>query len=96
MFTIVKTEIFEKWQNKIKDIKAKAKIEVCIRRMEVGNLGDVKAVGEGVSEARIHYGAGYRLYFCQRGDIIIVLLCGGDKSSQNKDIETAKELKKCL
>lgn len=61
-----------------------------------GNLGDVKPVGEGVSEARIHYGPGYRLYFCQQGDVVIVLLCGGDKSTQNKDIEKAKELKRCL
>ncbi len=59
-------------------------------------MGDVKPVGEGVSEARIHYGPGYRLYFCQQGDVVIVLLCGGDKSTQNKDIEKAKELKRCL
>ena len=59
-------------------------------------MGDVKPVGEGVSETRIHYGSGYRLYFCQQGDVVIVLLCGGDKSTQNKDIEKAKELKRCL
>ncbi len=96
MYSIIKTEYFEKWQASLKDANAKARINVRIRRMETGALGDVKPVGEGVSEARIHYGAGYRLYFCQRGDVVIVLLCGGDKSSQSKDIEIAKELKKCL
>lgn len=96
MYNIIKTEHFEKWQTSLKDTNAKARIEVRIRRMEMGVLGDVKPVGEGVSEARIHYGAGYRLYFCQRGDVVIVLLCGGDKSTQSKDIEIAKELKKCL
>ena len=96
MYSIIKTEYFEKQQASLKDANAKARINVRIRRMETGALGDVKPVGEGVSEARIHYGAGYRLYFCQRGDVVIVLLCGGDKSSQSKDIEIAKELKKCL
>ena len=96
MYSIIKTEYFEKWQASLKDDNAKARINVRIRRMETGALGDVKPVGEGVSEARIHYGAGYRLYFCQRGYVVIVLLCGGDKSSQSKDIEIAKELKKCL
>lgn len=96
MFTIFKTEHFEKWQNKLKDVNAKSRIGVRIRRMETGVLGDVKPVGDGVSEARIHYGPGYRLYFCQQGDVVIVLLCGGDKSSQADDIKLAKELKKCL
>lgn len=96
MYSIIKTEHFEKWQANLKDANARARINVRIRRMETGALGDVKPVGDGVSEARIHYGAGYRLYFCQRGNVVIVLLCGGDKSSQSKDIEIAKELKKCL
>ena len=96
MYQVVKTSLFEKWFNKLSDLNAKAKIGVCIRRMELGLFGDVKPIGEGVSEARIHYGAGYRLYFCQRGHVMIVLLCGGDKSTQSKDIQKAKELKKCL
>ncbi len=96
MYNIIKTERFEKWFKSLKDINTRAKINVRIRRMELGNLGDIKPVGEGVSEARIHYGAGYRLYFYLQGDIVIILLCGGDKSTQQQDIEIAKELKKCL
>lgn len=93
MYNIIKTERFEKWFKSLKDINTRAKINVRIRRMELGNLGDIKPVGEGVSEARIHYGAGYRLYFYLQGDIVIILLCGGDKSTQQQDIEIAKELK---
>ncbi len=96
MYQILKTKYFEKWQKKINGTNAAAKIKVRIRRMETGNLGDIKPVGDGVSEARIDYGPGYRIYFCQRGNVIIILLCGGDKSTQSKDIEKAKELKKCL
>lgn len=96
MFTIIKTEIFDKWLDKLKDRHAKVRILDRINSMIGGNLGDVKPVGEGVSETRIHYGPGYRLYFWQQGDVVIVLLCGGDKSTQNKDIEKAKELKRCL
>ena len=96
MFTIIKTERFDKWLNKLKDRQAKLRILDRIDSMIDGNLGDVKPVGEGVSETRIHYGPGYRLYFCQQGEVVIVLLCGGDKSTQNRDIEKAKELKKCL
>ena len=96
MFTVITTAIFRKWQEKLKDNKAKAKIAICIDKMEVGNFGDVKPVGEGVSEVRIHYGPGYRLYFYQQEKMIIVLLIGGDKSTQAKDIQKAKEIKKCL
>ena len=96
MFTILKTKNFDKQLDKLKDRHARLRILDGIRRMELGLFGDVKPIGEGVSEARIHYGAGYRLYFCQRGHVMIVLLCGGDKSTQSKDIQKAKELKKCL
>ena len=96
MFTIVKTKNFDKWLDKLRDRHARLHILDRINNMIDGNLGDVKPVGEGVSEARIHYGAGYRLYFCQTGKVVIVLLCGGDKSTQSKDIEKAKELKRCL
>ncbi|WP_390625046.1 type II toxin-antitoxin system RelE/ParE family toxin [Pseudorhizobium xiangyangii] len=77
---------------KLKDGRAKAAIAMRLQRLAIGNAGDVAPVGEGVSELRIHYGPGYRVYFQQRGDLIIVLLCGGDKSTQDKDIRTAKEI----
>ncbi len=96
MFTIIKTERFDKWLDKLKDRHARLRILDRIDSMIDGNLGDVKPVGEGVSETRIHYGPGYRLYFCKQGEVVIVLLCGGDKSTQSKDIERAKEIKKCL
>jgi putative addiction module killer protein len=70
------------------------RIAVRLSRMQLGNLGDIAPVGEGVSEARIHYGPGYRLYFVRRGEVVIVLLCGGDKSGQARDIERAKTLAK--
>jgi putative addiction module killer protein len=78
----------------LRDTEAKARIAARVRRLAFGNPGDVKPVGEGVSELRIHYGPGYRVYFVQRGTTLIVLLCGGDKKSQQRDIETAKQLAK--
>ena len=96
MYKLEKTNYFNKWLNGIKDFRAKIKIVKLIDKMEDGNFGDVKQVGEGISESRIHYGPGYRVYFIQKGNKIIILLCGGDKSTQQKDIEKAKELKKCL
>lgn len=86
------TERFKDWVNGLRDRQARARILVRLERMAMGNLGDVKPVGEGVSEARIAYGPGYRLYFVRRGDTLIVLLCGGDKSSQTADIMTALKL----
>lgn len=85
---------FADWLSTLRDSRGKAKIVIRVKQMEAGNLGDVKSVGDGVSEARIHYGPGYRLYFIEDGKVIIVLLCGGDKSSQKKDIKRAKELAK--
>ena len=82
---------FEKWLNNLKDKKATLKIDHRLRRIRLGNLGDYKSVGEGIFELRINYGAGYRIYFGQLGTKIILLLCGGDKSTQPKDINLAKK-----
>jgi putative addiction module killer protein len=82
---------FAEWLDSFKDRKTKLKITERLRRISLGNLGDFKSVGEGVFELRIAYGAGYRIYFGQDGNRIILLLCGGDKSTQKKDILKAKE-----
>ena len=82
MVGIKKTDVFAKWLDNLKDTPAKARILVRIDRMQNGNFGDASPVGEGVSELRIFYGPGYRIYFVQRGSEIVVLLNGGDKSSQ--------------
>jgi putative addiction module killer protein len=92
MAAIRETEEFSNWLNKLRDAVAKAKIASRIERLVRGNPGDVKPVGEGVSELRIHHGAGYRVYFIQRGEQLIVLLCGGDKDSQDADIANAKKI----
>lgn len=97
MIEVRQTEGFTKWIGKLRDSTARAKIATRIRRIEMqGNFGDVAPVGEGVSELRIHYGPGYRVYFVQDGDQIVILLCGGDKDSQDRDIATAKEMAKEL
>ena len=96
MVEIRQTEIFDNWFKSLKDRKAKARVQARIDRLELGNFGDVAPVGEGVSEPRIHYGPGYRVYFAQRGQVIVVLLAGGDKSTQDFDIKKAKELAKQL
>ncbi|MDE1495138.1 type II toxin-antitoxin system RelE/ParE family toxin [Xenorhabdus bovienii] len=94
MITIERTQYFEKWLKSLKDRIAKAKILIRIERMEEGNFGDVEPVGAGVLELRIHYGQGYRVYFANKNNEIILLLCGGDKSSQQADIKKAKQLAK--
>ena len=94
MYTIKETEIFSKWLLKLKDTKGKISILRRIKRVTQGNFGDYKSVGDSVSELRIITGPGYRVYYTQRGSEIIVLLIGGNKSSQSKDIEKAKELAK--
>lgn len=94
MVEIVQTEIFADWIGSLKDAKAQAIIAARIDRARFGNLGDTAPVGKGVSEMRIHYGPGYRLYFVQRGTIMIVLLCGGDKSTQKADIRAAHKIAK--
>ena len=92
MIEIRKTGNFAKWIDGLNDIRARARILVRIERLASGNPGDVKAVGEGVSELRIDYGPGYRVYYIQRGQKIIILLAGGDKRTQSKDIKTAQRL----
>jgi putative addiction module killer protein len=92
MFEIEKTDEFDKWLWKLADQIAKAKIVARIERLGLGNPGDVKPVGAGVSEMRVPYGPGYRVYFKQTGKTVIVLLCGGDKSTQEKDIKRAQEI----
>jgi len=92
MRTLLTTDTFTQWLGKLRDKQAVAKIKARMRRAELGNLGDVKAVGEGVSEMRVFVGKGYRVYFIERGIEIVVLLCGGDKSTQQKDIEKAKQI----
>jgi putative addiction module killer protein len=92
MIEVRQTAAFMKWFAKLRDIRAQAQIVRRIERAQAGNLGDIKALGEGVSEMRIHYGAGYRLYLAQRRERLVILLCGGDKSSQAADIRTAKAM----
>ncbi|MEI7846171.1 MAG: type II toxin-antitoxin system RelE/ParE family toxin [Chloroflexota bacterium] len=92
MIVIRETDTFKKWFSALKDKRAKARIDVRIKRVSLGNFGDVEPVGNGVSELRIDYGAGYRVYFVKRDNIIVILLCGGDKSTQSKDIQKAHDL----
>ena len=94
MIQIQQTETYAKWFSGLRDRVARARIDIRIRRLSLGNTGDNKPVGEGVSELRIDHGPGYRIYFIQRGQVVIVLLAGGDKSTQDKDISTAKALAK--
>lgn len=92
MAQLKQTETFRKWERKLKDQRARAMIAARLFRLANGLAGDVAPVGQGISELRIHYGPGYRVYFQQRGDEIIILLCGGDKGTQGRDIEKAKQL----
>jgi putative addiction module killer protein len=92
MIDLKQTEIFRKWRLRLKDDRARALIASRLDRLAFGNAGDVKPVGQRVSELRIDYGPGYRVYFQRRGRMIVLLLCGGDKRTQHRDIETAKRL----
>jgi len=92
MVEIRKTELFANWLDNLRDIRAKVRVLVRIERLASGNAGDVKPIGEGVSEMRIDHGPGYRVYFIQRGSELIILLAGGDKSSQSRDIKSAIRL----
>ena len=96
MIEVRQTAVFASWLEELRDANARTRILVRIRRLELGNPGDVKAVGEGIIELRIAYGPGYRVYFTRQGQEIVLLLCGGDKSSQSRDIATAKRIAKEL
>ena len=96
MIEIRKTETFERWFMGLRDRNAVARIKSRIDRLQLGLLGDARSVGEGVSEMRIDYGPGYRVYFVQRGTKVTILLAGGDKRTQPRDIEKAIELARML
>jgi len=92
MIQVQQTETYAKWFAGLRDRVTRARIDIRIRRLSLGNADDTKPVGEGVSELRVDHGPGYRVYFIQRGKVVIVLLAGGDKSTQDKDIRNAKAL----
>lgn len=92
MVELIKSATFEQWLTGLRDVNAVARIQARLDRMAVGNPGDVKPVGAGISEMRIDYGSGYRVYFMERGRLVVVLLAGGDKSTQARDIRQAKRV----
>lgn len=92
MISAVRTDEFSDWLKALNDDRAKARVLIRIDRLVAGNPGDVEPVGEGVSEMKIDYGPGYRVYYIKRGSMLIILLCGGDKSTQKRDIKRAKQL----
>lgn len=94
MIELRQTTVFARWESRLRDKRARTLIAARLMRLSAGLPGDVEPVGEGVSELRIHHGPGYRVYFQQCGNLLIVLLCGGDKGSQARDIATAKKLAK--
>ena len=96
MFTVLQTREFQRWLDAVRDRRAQVRIAARLRIAEAGNLGDWKSVGGEVSEMRVNFGPGYRLYFSRRGSILIVMLAGGDKSTQTKDIKRAQKILKEL
>jgi putative addiction module killer protein len=96
MIDMKKTDVFAQWLDELRDIRARARVQARIQRLAAGNPGDVKPVGEGISEMRIDYGPGYRVYFTRRGNEVVILLVGGDKSTQDTDIKNAQELARNL
>ena len=96
MNTVLRTAAFDKWLAQLKDLRGRARIIERIRGAERGNFGDCASVGNGVSEMRIHFGPGYRLYFCRKDDVVYVLLCGGTKQGQRRDIVRAHAMAKSL
>ena len=96
MFEVRKTDDYAKWLDSLRDVRVRARVLVRVERLAAGNPGDVRPVGEGVSELRIDYGPGYRVYFKKQGRAIVVLLAGGDKRTQSRDIEKALRLARNL
>ena len=96
MFQVRKTETFAQWLDGLRDVRARARVQVRVERLAAGNAGDVEPVGEGVSELRIDYGPGYRVYFKEHGRDVVILLAGGDKRTQSADIKTALRLARNL
>jgi putative addiction module killer protein len=96
MLEVRQTDAYSEWFGNLRDRNAKVRIDIRIRRLSLGNPGDVRPVGEGISELRINYGPGYRIYFVKQGDICVILLAGGDKSTQEQDIRRAKVLARDL
>ena len=96
MFQVRKTDVYALWIDSLRDLQGRARVLVRVERLAAGNPGDVKFVGDGVSELRIDFGPGYRVYFTHRGREIVILLAGGDKSTQSTDIKTALRLAKNL
>lgn len=96
MYQIRESDVFGKWLRALRDMRAKARIVARLESARLGNLGDVRSVGGGVSEMRVDVGAGYRVYFTRRQRVVLILLCGGDKSSQAKDIADAKRMMKSI
>ncbi len=92
MVEIIKSATFDRWLKKLRDPQAKARIQMRIRRLGLENPGDAQPIGDGLSEMRVDYGPGYRVYFMQQGVILIIILCGGDKRTQQQDITKAKQL----
>jgi putative addiction module killer protein len=93
MYDVVQTEEFERWHKGLRDSRAVARVTTAVERLQSGLIGDYKSVGGGISEIRINYGPGYRLYYTMKGNKLVILLCGGDKSGQKRDIAKARKLK---
>jgi putative addiction module killer protein len=96
MYTLIRSPLFDEWLSGLQDRRGKAKILVRLTSAELGNFGDCESVGEGVSEMRVHFGPGYRIYFVRNGSAVYLLLNGGDKGSQDRDIVRAKEMARSL
>ena len=92
VYQLQSTDIFDEWLRNLKDRKGRARILARLESAQLGNLGDVKTVGGGVREMRVHVGRGYRVYFAQRGQVLLLLLCGGDKSTQTRDVVRARQI----